>query len=157
MASEEVYQLITQLRDPNYKVQVGAARRLGDLADPASEKALLECFAGKTYKLINREGNPGIYDEILSSAAEALAKLNTDGAFRTLVARVGANDKRDQLGVSAAVYGLGFSRRPGVTQILESIKPHLDADSGDYLRRRIEEVLAGIRAGAPGKLGGERG
>jgi HEAT repeat protein len=157
MASREVLQLIRQLRDPNYEVQVAAARRLGNLADPASENALLDCFAGKTYALINREGNPGIYDAILSSAAEALALVNTDRAFHALVAKVRANDKRDQLGVSAAVYGLTFSRRPGIEQVLESIEPHFDADSGEYLRRRIDEALARIREGASGNLSGDRG
>ena len=53
----------------------------------ALQDVSLSVPTGKTYGLIDSDGSPGSYFAILSSAAKALALLDTDRAFDALVAR----------------------------------------------------------------------
>jgi len=140
--NKNVLDLIAQLRSPDYKKQAEAAEVLGEIADKAAEEALLKCFSAETYSLISQEGNPDRYYTIISSAAKALAKLNTDKAYHALVKKVRDNERSDQLGVAAAVYGLTFSPRPGTGHILQAIKPRIDADCGQYLADEIKKALS---------------
>jgi len=138
--------LIEKLRNPNYLAQAAAARQLGELADAAAEQALLNSFWGNTYQLIDQDGSPGRYHAIISSAAKALAQLNTNRAFDALVSRVQQNKYNDQLGTAAAVYGLSFSSRAGVVEIIRSVVPRPNEDSGAYLADEIFKALSGMMA-----------
>ena len=148
--SADIRSLIGHLRSPNYREQAAAADKLGELADPAAEEALLDSLWGRTYRLIDEEGSPGRYHAILSSAARALARLNTDRAFDALVSRIRSSPRTDQLGVAAAVFGLSFSPRPDAADVIRAVTPQLDADSGEYLAREIEWALDRISGRAAG-------
>lgn len=136
--------LIEQLRISSYREQAAAAEQLGELADPAAEQPLLDSFWGETYRLIDQDGAPGRYFAIISSAAKALAKLNADKAFDSLVDKIRSSPPSDQLGVAAAVYGLSFSPRLGAESILRSINSQIDKDSGKFLVKEIDSALKRI-------------
>jgi hypothetical protein len=115
------------------------------LADASSEKALIDAFRGNTYRLIDQGGALEPYFVIISSAAQALAKLNTDTAFNALVSKVRQNARGGQVGLAATVYGLSFSPRAGVEDTIRSIERWRDAASGNYLPPEIDKALHRIK------------
>lgn len=145
MEPTTVSQLIEQLSDPDCNLQVEAAEQLGLLGDPTAESALLDSLAGKTYPLIRQDGSAPRYFWIIASAAQALARLNTDSAWCALVSKIQENKHMNQCGTAAAVYGISFSPRTGIEAILRSVVPRMDEDSGDFLRRQIDRALEQIR------------
>jgi hypothetical protein len=144
--SDDLQRLIGQLRSPNYREQAAAADQLGEFANPLAEAALLDCFAGNTYQLIDQDGSPGRYHAIVLSAARALARLNTEKAFGALVTKARSNSRSDQLGIAAAVSGLSYSQRLEVADIIRAVTPQLDADGGSYLAQEIKQALERIES-----------
>jgi HEAT repeat protein len=99
--------LIRCLKDRSYRVQAAAAEALGHIGDERAVEALIQALHGETYRLIDGDGSPGKYFEILRSAAWALGKIGTAPARQALLERYEA---KDDIAVAAAVVGLGQIR-----------------------------------------------